>query len=69
MVSDPDTREPLSRAEIRRLGSLIAERGAITGTSGRYGQVLKLRPPLTFSREQADILIAAIDGALRELRR
>ena len=68
MVSDPDTREPLSRDEIRRLGGLIAERGAITGTSGRYGQVLKLRPPLTFSREQADVLLVAIDGALREFR-
>ena len=68
MVADPATREPLAAAEIRRLGSLVVARGAITGTSGRFGQVLKLRPPLPFSRGEVDILLAALDGALQELR-
>ena len=37
-----------------------------TGTSGRYRQILKLRPPLVFSRADADRTIAAIDTALRQ---
>ncbi|MDH3386259.1 MAG: aspartate aminotransferase family protein [Gammaproteobacteria bacterium] len=65
MVADRDSREPLSREQLRHLGSLIAEQGVITGTSGRYGQVLKLRPPLPFSRSDADKTVAAIDTALK----
>ncbi len=64
MVSDRDSREPLSRQQMRHLGSLIVEQGVITGYSGRFGQVLKLRPPLVFSKSDADRAIAAIDTAL-----
>ena len=64
MVSDADSRQPLARQQMRHLGSLVVEQGVITGTSGRYGQVLKLRPPLPFSRSDADKTIAAIDAAL-----
>jgi 4-aminobutyrate aminotransferase-like enzyme len=42
----------------------VVEQGVITGTSGRFGQVLKLRPPLVFSRADADTALAAIDAAL-----
>ncbi|MBW2667154.1 MAG: hypothetical protein JRE13_12760, partial [Deltaproteobacteria bacterium] len=47
------------------MGSLLVQQGIITGTSGRYGQVLKLRPPLVFSRDDADKVLVAIDSALR----
>ncbi len=53
-----------AREEMRRLCSLIVEQGVITGHSGRYGQILKLRPPLVFSKQDADTAIAAIDAAL-----
>ncbi len=66
MVTDPETREPMPEPQMRRLGSLIVEQGVITGTSGRYGQVLKLRPPLTFSRADADTTLSAIDAALKK---
>ncbi len=64
MVSDPETREPLTQQQMRHLGSLVADQGVITGTSGRFGQVLKLRPPLVFSRADADTALVAIDAAL-----
>ncbi len=69
MVTDPATRKPMSEAQMRHLGSLIVEQGVITGTSGRYGQVLKLRPPLPFSRSDADVTLNAIDVALTRLAR
>ncbi len=68
MVRDAETREPFSRDEMRHLGSLIVQQGVITGNSGRYGQVLKLRPPLVFSRADADRTLAAIDAALGQLQ-
>jgi 4-aminobutyrate aminotransferase-like enzyme len=67
MVTDPASREPFSKAQMRHLGSLIVEQGVITGTSGRFGQILKLRPPLVFSRADADQAVAAIDRALQQI--
>ena len=67
MVKDAGTREPFSRDAMRHLGSLIVEQGVITGYSGRYGQILKLRPPLVFSRADADKTIAAIDKAVGQM--
>ena len=58
---------PFSEAQMRHLGSLIVEQGVITGTSGRYGQTLKLRPPLVFSRDDAEQTLAAIDHALDKM--
>ncbi len=68
MVLDRESREGFNAQQMRHLGSLIAEQGVITGTSGRYGQILKLRPPLPFSRSDADRAIAAIDTALAQLQ-
>jgi 4-aminobutyrate aminotransferase-like enzyme len=67
MVTDRTTRRPFSETQMRHLGSLIVEHGVITGTSGRYGQVLKLRPPLVFSRADADKVLVALDSALHKL--
>ena len=41
--------------------------GVLTATEGPHGNVLKLRPPICFTREQADMTIAAVDQALSEL--
>jgi len=68
MVNDSESMAPFSEAQMRRLGSLIVEQGVITGTSGRYGQILKLRPPLVFSRADADLTLAAIDHALQQMQ-
>lgn len=67
MVTDRETHAPFSEAQMRHLGSLIVEQGVITGTSGRYGQILKLRPPLVFSRADADQTLSAIDNALQQI--
>ncbi len=64
LVTDRDRQTPVTREQIRRLGSLIVAEGVVTGYSGRYGQILKLRPPLVFGRADADRAVAAIDAAL-----
>lgn len=64
LVVDRDTRAPVTREQMRHVGSLIAAEGVVTGYSGRYGQILKLRPPLVFGRADADRASAAIDTAL-----
>ncbi|MDB6087176.1 MAG: aminotransferase, partial [Gammaproteobacteria bacterium] len=42
----------------------LRERRVLIGAAGRYGNVLKIRPPLCFSRANADQLIGALDDVL-----
>jgi 4-aminobutyrate aminotransferase-like enzyme/Ser/Thr protein kinase RdoA (MazF antagonist) len=58
-----DSHGALSRERARRFVNQLAQRHSVlTGTEGPSGAVLKLRPPLVFGREQADLLIKAIDA-------
>lgn len=42
----------------------LRDRRVLIGAAGRFGNILKLRPPLCFSTANADQLIAALDDAL-----
>jgi 4-aminobutyrate aminotransferase-like enzyme len=42
----------------------LRDRRVLIGAAGRFGNVLKLRPPLCFSAAQAEQLAAALDEAL-----
>jgi 4-aminobutyrate aminotransferase-like enzyme/Ser/Thr protein kinase RdoA (MazF antagonist) len=44
----------------------MRDAGVLVGQTGPRGDVLKIRPPLVFGTEEADVLIAALDTALRE---
>jgi 4-aminobutyrate aminotransferase-like enzyme/Ser/Thr protein kinase RdoA (MazF antagonist) len=58
-----DSRGVPSRERARRFVNQLARRHSVlTGTEGPSGAVLKLRPPLVFGREHADLLIKAIDS-------
>jgi 4-aminobutyrate aminotransferase-like enzyme len=39
----------------------------LTGREGHFGNVFKIRPPLAFKREHADMLVEAMDRALSEM--
>ncbi len=41
------------------------ELGVLMGTDGPFDNVIKLRPPMTFRREHADILLETLDEAMR----
>ena len=38
------------------------------GTDGPYHNVLKIRPPMPFTREDADLLVRTLDDVLSSLR-
>ena len=62
--SDRNTRAPLSTDSLKQLNSRLMQQGVLTGATGRHGNVLKLRPPLPFGREHADMVVEAIDAVL-----
>jgi 4-aminobutyrate aminotransferase-like enzyme len=48
----------------RRVTEAMRERGVLLGAAGPAANVLKIRPPLVFQREHADLLLQALDEAL-----
>ena len=63
LVRDRATREPAGDMAAR-VKDEMAERGVLIGTSGRHGNVLKIRPPLCLSREEAGLIATTLDAAL-----
>lgn len=62
-VTDREKRTPAT-VETANLLELMRERQVLVGKEGRFGNVLKLRPPLTLSETEVDEFIAALDSAL-----
>ena len=48
----------------RRVTEALRERGILISATGPAGNVLKIRPPLVFRREHADLLLQALDETL-----
>jgi len=42
----------------------MRDHGILLGTTGPAGNVLKIRPPLVFRHEQADLLLSVLDEVL-----
>jgi 4-aminobutyrate aminotransferase-like enzyme/Ser/Thr protein kinase RdoA (MazF antagonist) len=68
LVHDRQTREPGGK-EADTVTNAMRDRGVLVGTCGRGGNVLKIRPPLVFSRANADLLIEVLADALTLLER
>ncbi len=66
LVRDPDTREPAAE-EARRASELLKDRGVAMYPNGRYDNVLKIKPPMTFTREHVDFFVSRLDEVLAEL--
>ncbi|GAA6151547.1 aspartate aminotransferase family protein [Pseudoteredinibacter isoporae] len=45
----------------------MKERGVLISKIGVYGNILKMRPPICFSREHADLLLRELDQVLHEV--
>lgn len=66
MVEDPATKSPSARLAARLVNGL-RERRVLISSAGPHANVLKIRPPLTFSKENADTLVAALADTLKTL--
>jgi 4-aminobutyrate aminotransferase-like enzyme/Ser/Thr protein kinase RdoA (MazF antagonist) len=54
---------PSKRRNKRIVNALASEFGILIGYEGPHASILKLRPPMPFRREHADLLVQAIDAA------
>jgi 4-aminobutyrate aminotransferase-like enzyme/Ser/Thr protein kinase RdoA (MazF antagonist) len=58
-----EEREPAA-GRAGRVTEAMRERGILISTTGPAGNVLKIRPPLVFQREHADLLLQTLDEVL-----
>lgn len=66
MVKDPTTMEP-AVPEIDIVVEKMKEKGYLLSTDGPLHNVLKIKPPMTFNKQNADEMVKLLDIALSEL--
>jgi 4-aminobutyrate aminotransferase-like enzyme len=67
MIEDSDTREP-DAVSTNSLCDRLKDKGFLVSYSGKFENVLKIRPPLVFSHANADDFLVAFDECLEEIR-
>ena len=55
-----------ARERTRAVANGMRARGVLVGTTGRLGNVVKIRPPLVFGHEHIPVVLQALDGALAD---
>ena len=65
LVRDRDSREPAT-AETKKAVNLLKQHGVLIGSTGQYDNILKIRPPMVFSKENADLLLQKLEVVLDE---
>ena len=66
LVRDRRTKEPAS-AETARLLELARDQGVLLGKTGQHGNVLRIKPPLCITIEDADFALDVLNRSLRGL--
>ena len=49
------------------MANRLKDKGFLLSNMGSFGNMLKIRPPLVFRREHADLFLTAYEETLREL--
>ncbi len=65
LVLNRETLEP-APAQASYIANRMRERGILLSTDGPFHNVLKIKPPLVFTKENVDFLVATLDEILAE---
>jgi 4-aminobutyrate aminotransferase-like enzyme/Ser/Thr protein kinase RdoA (MazF antagonist) len=68
LVDEPAARQPAGDLAAR-VKDEMRERGVLIGSAGRHGNVLKIRPPLAITAEEASLVVQRLDEVLSGLGR
>ena len=66
IVKNSESKEPDAELTLE-LSDRLKDKGFLTSYSGKYNNVLKIRPPLVFSHEDADEFLGAFDECMEEI--
>ena len=65
LVTDRTSKTPAADYT-KAVANGMRQRGVLLNFLGKHKNVLKMRPPMVFSRENVDQMIAALDAVLAE---
>lgn len=66
IVLEDETGQPATALAIRIMEDM-KDRGVLIGRIGRHMNILKLRPPMPFGPEEAELAVSTLDAVLRDL--
>jgi 4-aminobutyrate aminotransferase-like enzyme len=66
LVRNRESLEPAVEDTARAV-NLLRERGVLLHSTGVHDNVLKIRPPLVFRQEHAELLLERLDGVLGDV--
>ena len=66
LVDNHDNRAPATEAAHKAV-NLLREHGVLIGSTGQYDNVLKIRPPMVFSKDNADLLLLKLEEVLKAI--
>lgn len=66
LVRDKTSREPATSETVRAV-NLLRQQGVLIGSTGKFDNILKIRPPLVFSKQNADFLLQKLALVLDQL--
>jgi len=66
LIADRRAQTPAT-AEAKRVVNLMRERGVLISRIGINDNILKIRPPMPFSKQHADLLVDTLDRVLAQL--
>jgi alanine-glyoxylate transaminase/(R)-3-amino-2-methylpropionate-pyruvate transaminase len=66
LVRDRVSKEPAT-AETLQILEMAKDRGLLLGKSGLYGNVLRIKPPMCVTKDDADFMVECLDEVLRIL--
>jgi 4-aminobutyrate aminotransferase-like enzyme len=64
MVEDPVTKKPLSSDKSKKIKDTALEKGVILGTGGFRKNILKVKPPLITTKQDADEIVEIFESSL-----
>jgi 4-aminobutyrate aminotransferase-like enzyme len=66
LVRDMASRDPAT-IETGKAVNLLRQHGVLIGSTGQFDNILKIRPPMVFSKENADLLLRKLRTVLHEV--
>jgi 4-aminobutyrate aminotransferase-like enzyme len=67
LVKERETLEPATQ-QASEIVNRMRDEGILFGTDGPYANVLKIRPPMPFTKDDASALAATLGRVLRDIR-
>ncbi|XP_069688077.1 alanine--glyoxylate aminotransferase 2, mitochondrial isoform X1 [Periplaneta americana] len=66
MVTDSETREPLPAKQFVDIWEECKNMGVLLGRGGMFGNVFRLKPPMCFTKEDADFTVNVLQAAIEK---